>query len=279
MTRTTRFIPVLLPLLLLFGIEAPALAQATPPPGNPQKEKSDQKQDEDEDKSQDEESTPEKSAETESAVTEEHLAVWKLQATAAMKEVPLSETEAENVAELYLKTRSLLEERKAGIRAQWQEYRRQMLEQAREGGFIGPGLFATDELNFQLSRVTTLERRRFAEELVKVVERPTAEKLFPRLATFEPQVDRLSGMLVGYELDDEQTVRGIGLVQQFAIDAAEAKRQAERRDESAAEGVKAAKRDLIEGLRPMLDDSQLLDVGRVVGMDPRRTGAGRRGRG
>jgi hypothetical protein len=206
--------------------------------------------------------------------SEEQVRVWALEAATVARRVGVSGEPAAKLADAYVEARKRIA---ADIAEARRQARERLDEQIRQTGGEGieHNVFDNSELEYRMADIRSRERSRLATEMVAILERPVAEKAFPRLAGFDPRVDGMVRLIAAYELGDEKTFAAVDAVQTWYVDLNAAIRQLRenRSDPATRDAARAAMRkareNLFAALERHLAPDQVERMKRMLGVNPK----------
>jgi len=163
--------------------------------------------------------------------------VWGVEAEAVLARVDLSEDMEKRIADLFITKRREDLNARAEARAEHLAWRAEQMEQLQENNLISAGFLDESNLQRTMDMIRKNKQKELAEELVALVEKPMAEKLWPYFGAFDQQVDLMveyfmtDGVAPASEADSEEErvkkreslLAAALLVQDYAIALEQAK--------------------------------------------------------
>lgn len=202
-------------------------------------------------------------AASETVVTDAHRAVWSLMAGAAAMVGKLSPEQTESLTELYVDTRARFADAEDATRDEWREEMRQKLESQRAQGEVTGEIFDTTYLEKSVEMLLSRHRKQFAEALVKLLERETAETVYPLLGGFDKRTDGLVNQIMGFDLAEDAQLSATKAIQEFFVETVKARSAP---PEQIALAVHAARQKFIGDLETLLTREQVQKVARKAGI-------------
>lgn len=190
------------------------------------------------------------------AYTDKQVESWTHQARAAVARSGVTGEEAKKIIELSVGSRKRLAETVAQLRHDWLEMTEERLREIRQGGGSGAGLFDRSDLQRSINLAAERERRKLADELVKIIERDKARAIFPSLAAMDAKVDGLVSLLISFELPEPVLDGSIEAVQSWHIRTMAARAMPSENRVFATEEIRQAREAMLEKARGLLSEEQ-----------------------
>lgn len=201
-------------------------------------------------------SPPAEQAAAKPAYTDKQVTSWTHQARAVVARHGVTGEEATRIIDLSVNSRKRLAETVAHLRQDWLEMTEQRLREIREGGGSGAGLFDRSDLQRSINLAAERERKKLAEELVKIVDRDKARLIFPPLAAMDGKVDGLVALLASFELPPAALDGSIEAVQMWHIRTIAARAMPRENRVFANEEIRQARDAMLEKTRGLLSAEQ-----------------------